>query len=253
MNTERLNILGLHISRISYAGALEQVAAWGRSHTPSYVCFANVHMTIEGHKDPEFARQVNGASLVVADGFPLAKACRLLYGQVQERIDGMGFLPRLIAFLNTGGYRIFLYGGSPKVLAALEQVIRRHYPRVEIAGAVSPPFRDLSSAEQEDYIRQINESGAHVVFVALGCPKQERWMHRHHGRIKAVLLGVGGAFSVMAGLQKRAPQWMQEAGLEWVFRLAQEPRRLFKRYFVTNLLFVWLLGKQLLKKKVYGK
>src|SRR5206468_4540680 len=121
---------------------------------------------------------------------------------------------------------------------------------VKIAGSISPPFGEISIAEQERYIDMINESGAQIVLVSLGCPKQEIWMATHYKKINAVLLGIGGAFMVTAGLQKRSPKWMQRTSLEWFYRLIQEPRRLFIRYWMTNFLFLWLISKELYKKRV---
>jgi N-acetylglucosaminyldiphosphoundecaprenol N-acetyl-beta-D-mannosaminyltransferase len=144
---------------------------------------------------------------------------------------------------------VFLYGSTPKVLEKIKDRIRSRYPGAIIAGAISPPFRELNETEIKEHIQQINESEAHYVLVALGCPKQEKWMATNYNSINAVLLGLGGAFPVAAGLQKRSPAWMQKLSLEWMYRLIQEPRRLFKRYFYTNTLFLWLLAKELLKKK----
>jgi N-acetylglucosaminyldiphosphoundecaprenol N-acetyl-beta-D-mannosaminyltransferase len=135
------------------------------------------------------------------------------------------------------------------VLDALQEKIRLDYKDVELAGAITPPFRTLSNEEVVAHIDQINQSDAHLVLVSLGCPKQEKWMSAHSQKINAALLGVGGAFAVTAGLQKRSPAWMQRAGLEWLHRLAQEPGRLFKRYFITNTHFIFLLSKEIIKRK----
>ncbi|MEJ7736760.1 MAG: WecB/TagA/CpsF family glycosyltransferase [Chitinophagaceae bacterium] len=249
---ERLNIFGLNIHHIRFRDAITQVMELGFNQTPSFVCFANVHMTIEAYKDPGFAKKVNKATLVLADGNPLISAFRLLYHKKQERIAGMDFLPGLLDAINQGHFRIFLYGSSKEVLDALQKKITKKYAAVEIAGAISPPFRPLSPEELQHVTDQINESGAHIVFVSLGCPKQENWMFANHQKINAVLLGVGGAFRVTAGLQKRAPVWMQKISMEWSYRLIQEPGRLFKRYLVTNSIFVWLLNKAVVKKIWYG-
>jgi N-acetylglucosaminyldiphosphoundecaprenol N-acetyl-beta-D-mannosaminyltransferase len=224
---------------------------WAAGNRPSYVCFANVHMTIEAYKTPSFLEQLNNASLVVTDGKPLAVACYSLYRKKQERIAGMDFMPAVLEMANKEGSTIFLYGSKPEVLTALTRKISEQYPSITIGGAISPPFRPLQPEEVEDHIQQINRSGAQLVFVSLGCPKQEKWMAAHYKKINAVLLGVGGAFAVMAGLQRRSPKWMQEWGLEWLHRLMVEPRRMFRRYFETNFVFLYLMGveriKQLLK------
>jgi N-acetylglucosaminyldiphosphoundecaprenol N-acetyl-beta-D-mannosaminyltransferase len=248
---EPFNILGLEIDHISFDKAIQKVKSLGLARISSYVCFANVHMVIEAYKDKRFAKQVNAASLVLPDGQPLIKLNRILNHKNQERIPGMEFMPKLLEAIKSKGFKIFLYGSDHNVLNTLQQKIREKYPTVELVGAVSPPFRKLSDQELNEYIHQINNSGAHIVFVSLGCPQQERWMAENHKKINAVLLGVGGAFSVTAELQKRAPVWMQENSLEWLFRLLREPRRLFKRYLLTNTLFIWLISKELIKNKLW--
>jgi N-acetylglucosaminyldiphosphoundecaprenol N-acetyl-beta-D-mannosaminyltransferase len=224
---------------------------WAAGNRPSFVCFANVHMTIEAYKAPSFRDQLNNASLVVTDGKPLTVACYSLYRKKQERIAGMDFMPAVLKSANEEKSTIFLYGSKPDVLEALTKKIAEKYPAITIGGAISPPFRPLLPEEEEEHIRKINDSGARLVFVSLGCPKQEKWMAAHYKKINAVLLGVGGAFAVTAGLQRRSPKWMQNLGLEWFHRLMVEPRRMFRRYFETNFAFLYLMGverfKQLMK------
>ena len=245
---EKFQIISLNIDHVGFTESLEQVMRWGLNHTPGYVCFANVHMTMEAWKDAGFKEQVNHASLVLADGKPLAVAGRLLHGKKQERIAGMDFMPAILEKANEHSARIFLYGSTQEVLDALRKKIAVDYRNVQLAGAITPPFRALTEDEVSGHINQINKSGAHLVLVSLGCPKQEKWMATHSHRINAMLLGVGGAFAVTAGLQKRSPAWMQRSGLEWLHRLVQEPGRLFKRYFVTNTGFLFLLSKELIKR-----
>ena len=246
---DKFHIISLNIDHVSFRESLGQVMQWALSHTPAYVCFANVHMTMEAHKDESFKENVNHASLVLADGKPVAVAGKLLYGKKQERIAGMDFMPAVLEKANEHRAKVFLYGSTPQVLDALKEKITTDYKNVELAGAIAPPFRALDNAELSAYVDQINKSGAHLVLVSLGCPKQEKWMAANSARINAVLLGVGGAFAVTAGLQKRSPAWMQRSGLEWLHRLLQEPGRLFKRYFVTNTGFLFLLSKELIKQK----
>ncbi|HYE56617.1 MAG TPA: WecB/TagA/CpsF family glycosyltransferase [Chitinophagaceae bacterium] len=246
---EKIRVISLDIDHVSFRQSLEQVMQWALNRTPAYVCFANVHMTIEAHEDAGFRQNVNHANLVLADGKPLAVAGKLLYGKKQERIAGMDFMPAVLEKASQHKAKVFLYGSTRQVLDALEQKIRTDYPGVMLAGAISPPFRTLPSEELADHINLINNSGANLVLVSLGCPKQEKWMSANSHRINAVLLGVGGAFAVTAGLQKRSPVWMQKAGLEWLHRLMQEPKRLFKRYFVTNTRFIFLLTKEIIKRR----
>ncbi len=248
--SERLKIISLGVDHTGFDESVSKVLQLGLAHQPSYVCFANVHMTIEAYKDPLFLEQLNNATLVVADGRPIAAACQWLHRKKQERIAGMDFMPAILDAANKAGAGIFLFGSTNEVLEALKKKIAEKYPAVIISGAVSPPFRPLSNTEQQAHIQQINDSGAAIVLVSLGCPKQEKWMATHYKSINAVLLGIGGAFSVTAGIQKRAPRWMQNSGLEWVYRLMQEPRRMFKRYFYTNSLFLALLVKARLNRSV---
>jgi len=246
---EKFRIISLDIDHVSFRESLEQVMVWGLSHTPSYVCFANVHMTMEAHQDAGFKQNVNHASLVLADGKPVAVAGKLLYGKKQERIAGMDFMPAILDKANELKAKVFLYGSTQEVLDSLEQKIKSNYPGVVLAGSITPPFRPIAQEELAGHIDQINNSGANVVMVSLGCPKQEKWMSANSQKINAVLLGVGGAFAVTAGLQKRSPVWMQKLGLEWLHRLMQEPKRLFKRYFVTNTRFIFLLSKEIIKRR----
>ncbi|GAC1420339.1 MAG: WecB/TagA/CpsF family glycosyltransferase [Flavisolibacter sp.] len=246
----------LNITRISFQQAIEKVMWLARNRTPSYVCFANAHMIAEAYNDKSLANFINSSNLVLADGMPLAIACKLLYGVVQQRIAGMDFLPRIIEVLNQEKdlhFKIFLYGSTEKVLKLLRSHIASNYPNVIVAGSISPPFRTLSWEELDDHIGLINQSGAHIVFLALGCPKQEKWMAQNYEKVNAVLLGVGGAFLTMVGIRKRAPKFMQRLGMEWISRLVQEPQRLFKRYMVTNTLFLSLFIKAIIIKLFYGK
>lgn len=222
---------------------------WSKKRKSTYVCFANVHMTIEAVNHSEFADLVNGADMVCADGMPLAKAVKLIYGQKIDRVAGMDMFPDLIQAAHEEELSIFLYGTTERILQKINNKIKSDYPKAKVVGAISPPFRSLSDKEEAEYIKQINDSGAKMVFVALGCPKQERWMAKHSKKINAVLLGVGGAFPVFVDEQKRAPEWMRKMSLEWLYRLIQDPKRLFKRYFYTNTKFLFLLGVQFLKGK----
>lgn len=238
--TDKLKIISLNITNATFKQTLNDVIDLGLSHKPSFVCFANVHMTVEAHMDTSFAKDLSYATIITADGKPIAKACKWLYNKKQERIAGMDFMPALIAELNNCSGRIFLYGSTEAALQKIIEVINNKYPNVQVVGHMSPPFRQLSIEEEKHNANIINNSKAQFVFVALGCPKQEKWMARNYININATLLGVGGAFPVFAGLQKRAPHWMQKLSLEWFYRLVQEPKRLFRRYFYTNLRFIVL-------------
>jgi N-acetylglucosaminyldiphosphoundecaprenol N-acetyl-beta-D-mannosaminyltransferase len=246
---EKLRIVSLSIDHLSFRECLDTVIGWGKERKPSYVCFANVHMIIEAYKSASFLQHVDRASLIVADGKPVTTACYSLYRKKQERISGMDFMPAALGAAEKEGLTVFLYGSSSEVLSRLAAEIARRYPVLRVGGIISPPFRSLSPEELDSHIEAINQSGAHLLLVSLGCPKQERWMATNHHKIRAVCLGVGGAFPVMAGMQQRAPRWMQNWGLEWFYRLIQEPRRMFPRYLKTNSLFIFLMGVERLKQK----
>jgi N-acetylglucosaminyldiphosphoundecaprenol N-acetyl-beta-D-mannosaminyltransferase len=239
----KIMVLSINITRMSYhqfVGLLKSMALLKRS---AYVCVANVHMTIEACNDASYAGIVNSADAVTPDGMPLVVAIKLLYGVEQERVTGMDLLPDLLKVAERESFSIFFYGGTEAMLAATNEHLSMHYPALSEKHFYSPPFRALTAAEEVDVINNIHASGANLVFVALGCPKQEKWMASMKGRIHACMIGIGGALPVMIGMQKRAPKWMQKTGLEWLHRLLQEPKRLFKRYAVTNTMFIWLLLK----------
>jgi N-acetylglucosaminyldiphosphoundecaprenol N-acetyl-beta-D-mannosaminyltransferase len=246
-NRETKQILSLNIDVTTYKDAQSTIEAFGKNKLPGYVCFANVHMTIEACDNPTFARQVNNATLVLPDGMPIVKSLNLLYGVSQERIAGMDIFPDLLKKANELKLSVFFFGSTNDVLQRIIERVRREFTDLTIAGSLSPPFNQ--SINNSNYIDIINNSNANLVFVALGCPKQEIWMATHSHFINSVLLGVGGAFPVFAGMTKRAPKFMQNAGLEWLYRLIQEPTRLFGRYFKTNIKFLFLLTRDILSAK----
>jgi N-acetylglucosaminyldiphosphoundecaprenol N-acetyl-beta-D-mannosaminyltransferase len=238
-------VISLDIDLLSYRESVNQVLLLAEQRKPSYACFANAHMVVEAFRDPSFQEKVNRATFVFADGMPLIFAVRLLYGVRQERVAGMDITADVLKGCEERGLSIFLYGSTTRTLAAFADRIRTGYPTLKLAGMISPPFRPLLKEEMIRITTEINQSGAQIVLVGLGCPKQEKWMADHSHLIKACLLGVGGAFGVYAGDIKRAPKWMQRIGLEWLFRLGLEPRRLAKRYLATNSLFLVLFFKQM--------
>jgi N-acetylglucosaminyldiphosphoundecaprenol N-acetyl-beta-D-mannosaminyltransferase len=182
--------------------------------------------------------------MATPDGAPVAWLIRKLGKVVQERINGPDLMWHYCDSATDQGGPIFLYGGSPETLMLLEKNLMNAFPDLRIAGSYSPPFRELTEQEDEEIVARINASGATTVWVSLGCPKQEMWMAAHRGRIHAVMVGVGAAFDYHAGTIRRAPVWMQDRGLEWLHRLLSEPGRLWRRYLVTNSLFIVLAARQ---------
>lgn len=209
-----------------------------RKKKPGYVCVANVHMFMEALDDPVFCSVMRQAVRVVPDGMPLAWLLRRIGMKGQPRIPGPDLMDVICRSAGKNGVSVGLVGGQTETLEDLKRNLMEKYPDLHIAYAFSPPFRELSTEEEEAIVRNCALSGAGVLFVGLGCPKQENWMARNSERFPGVMLGVGAAFDYHAGRLARAPSWMQRAGLEWLYRLAQEPRRLFRRYLDTNTRFV---------------
>lgn len=237
-------IFSLKISLGTFQDFIQKIIQLSVQKQSSYVCVANVHMCIETYKDERFAEIVNNADLVTPDGKPLVFGLKWLYDIEQDKVSGPDLMPSLLAEAEKENLSVFFYGATQEVLNQLIEFCKQKYPDLKIAGVISPPFRKLTETEELADINVINRSKANLVFVALGCPKQEVWMNRMKGKINAVMLGVGGAFPMLVGAEKRAPIWMQENGLEWFFRLAQDPKRLFKRYLVTNSWFIYLLTRE---------
>jgi N-acetylglucosaminyldiphosphoundecaprenol N-acetyl-beta-D-mannosaminyltransferase len=237
-------ILAIDVSQGKHAEFVKSILDLGRRKKSSYVCVANVHMLVEAHWSKSFQQVVNEADIVTPDGMPLAKSFKTLYGIEQERVDGMSLLPLLLSKAVEENLAVYFYGSSTQIIEHTKAFINKDYPSLNVVGMYSPPFRYLTEAEENAVIDRIANSGSNIVFVALGCPKQEQWMAEMKGRIPAVMVGIGGALPVLIGLQKRAPQWMQKNSLEWFYRFMQEPRRLFKRYLITNTTFLYLLFKE---------
>jgi N-acetylglucosaminyldiphosphoundecaprenol N-acetyl-beta-D-mannosaminyltransferase len=248
-----VTVLGVPIDPISWDGALAQLSAWAAHHESRYVCICNVHSVVAATQDTEFGHVVNEADMATPDGAPVAWMLRRLGHTGQQRINGPDLMWRYCEQAQSRNELIYFYGSTEKTLATLKLKLLAAFPNLKIAGTISPPFRAFTPDEDGAIVEQINASGAGVVFVSLGCPKQELWMAEHRGRIHAVMIGVGAAFDFHAGTIKRAPKWMQDSGLEWLHRLVSEPRRLWKRYLVTNTIFVVLAAKQLITTGVRCK
>jgi len=240
---QKRKILNTRLSIGNYGEFIEEMISLAQNEKSSYVCVSNVHMLIEAYRDKEFSKIVNNADIATPDGMPLAKSMRFIYGLHQDRVAGMDIMPSIIKEAESKGMSIYLYGSTDDVLELIVAKLKREYPDLIVAGYYAPPFRPLSQKEKDEVIDKINASNPQFVLVALGCPKQEKWMAENKNKINSCMLGVGGAFSVFAGVQKRAPKWMQKGSLEWVYRFYQEPQRLWKRYLVTNSLFSVLMLK----------
>jgi N-acetylglucosaminyldiphosphoundecaprenol N-acetyl-beta-D-mannosaminyltransferase len=237
---KRKTIFNTSISIGTYEGFIDEIVSLAHHKIPSYVCFANVHMVMEAYKDPLFRNVVNNADLVAPDGKPLSVFLRLSEGIKQDRICGMDVLPDLLKKAEDAGKSVYFYGTTEELLKTIAEKASREFPALRISGYYSPPFRDLSPEEKSHIALRINEAAPDLVFVSLGCPKQEKWMAEHKDKIGACLLGLGQAFKVYAGQEKRLAPWMRNLSLEWVYRLYLEPGRLWKRYVFTNSYFLVL-------------
>lgn len=204
-----------------------------------YICVANVHTTVTAHDDPSYRAVQNGAVMALPDGGPLSQYSRRKGFAQAARVTGPDLMKEMLRESAQKHYRHYFYGSTQETLDILREKITRNYPGAVIAGMASPPFRPLTEEEDAAAVAAINEARPDFVWVGLGAPKQERWMAAHQGRVHALMLGVGAAFDYEAGNIRRAPRWMQRCNLEWLYRLLQDPKRLFKRYFVTNTKFLW--------------
>lgn len=242
----RYPVLGVGVHAVDPAQALAAIRGWIARRELHYVCLAAVHGIVECWRDPALRAIYNAAGLCLPDGMPLVWVGRMQRRRV-ERVYGPDLTLALCASAAADGSLVYFHGGAEGVAEALAAEMTRRFPGLLVAGWAAPPFRPETAAEQAATVARINASGADVVFVGLGCPKQERWMAANRARLEApVLLGVGAAFDFHTGRVAQAPRALQSAGLEWLFRLAHEPRRLWHRYLVYNPLFLALLALQAL-------
>lgn len=251
------SVLGVGISATSYAQVVEICRGWieqARTHRDMparYVCVTSVHGIVTAVKDPAFRSILNRADLATPDGMPVVWALRSFGLAGQNRVYGPDLMLALCQDAEERGHRLFLYGASEIALDALERNLKSRFPALSIAGRISPPFRSLTAGEDEAITREIRDSGADMVFVGLSTPKQEMWMAQHAGRLPGrILIGVGAAFDFHAGHLRQAPPWMRRRGLEWLFRLWMEPKRLWKRYVLETPVFIplWALQKMGLRR-----
>jgi N-acetylglucosaminyldiphosphoundecaprenol N-acetyl-beta-D-mannosaminyltransferase len=239
-------VLGIPLALTDYAGTLDWIDRAVEQRHRGYLCVAAVHTVMACQDDPALRAAVLGADFTVPDGLPLVWALRMLGHPLDSRVYGPDLMDLACARAATTGRRFYLYGGrNPGALAQLARELRLRHPGLQIVGGHAPPFRPLTAAEEDAVAADINRSRADVVWVGIGVPKQEKWMARMRERLDApVLVGVGAAFDFHAGLIPQAPAWLQAHGMEWAFRLAQEPRRLWRRYLRYNPRFVAGFARQ---------
>jgi N-acetylglucosaminyldiphosphoundecaprenol N-acetyl-beta-D-mannosaminyltransferase len=245
-------VLGVPLALTDYERTLDWIDAAVAARRPGYVCVAATHTVMAAQDDPELRSAVLGADFTVPDGQPLVWALRLLGHDVRDRVYGPTLMDEACARAARTGQRFYLYGGRDHgALSQLARMLRLRHPGLRIVGGHVPPFRPLTEAEEEAVAADIDRSGADVVWVGIGVPKQEKWMARMRPRLSApVLIGVGAAFDFHAGLVPQAPNWLQRLGLEWAFRLGHEPRRLWRRYLRYNPRFVAGFARQYARSRL---
>ncbi|HSM83959.1 MAG TPA: WecB/TagA/CpsF family glycosyltransferase [Nodosilinea sp.] len=246
-------ILGFSVAANPFHDQINLIMQWGQQRLSRVVCVANVHMLMEARWDPAFARVLWGADLLTPDGMPLVWTLNMLRKRAHDRVAGMYILREVCERAQASGMGVYFLGTDDITLAGMRQRLNREFPNLVIAGMEPLPFRPLTAEEDRQVVKTINDSQAGIVFVALGCPKQEMWMFQHKHKIRAAMVGIGGVFPIYAGVKKHAPQWVQESGLEWFYRLSQEPGRLWKRYLKTIPPFVYLSARQVVTTRLHRR
>ena len=246
---ERVRVVSLFPNVVSHESAIEQINELVKAKNGGYVCFSTVHMVMESHDNAEYGGRVNGADVIIPDGMPLVWMQKLQGAKDANRIRANDLMIMLCAFAEKNDLTIGFYGGQQTVIDAIKERAKTDFPNLKIVYAFSPPFRPLTDEEDAEITAEINCQKPDLLFMGLGCPKQENWMAAHKEKVSAVMLGVGASFDFYAGNVKESPEWLGKLGLEWLFRLTQEPKRLWRRYLILNPRFVWLATRQLLKSE----
>jgi len=246
-------VLGVRVDAVQISDAVTRMESWiEQRHGNHYITVTGMHGITVAQRDPTFKAVLSTADLVVPDGMPLVWLGRRSGHRLRRRVYGPELMETFLQQTTARGYRHFFYGGAPGVPELLAQRLAERFPGLQVAGTHSPPFRPLTAEEDDAAVREINSSGADVLWVGLGEPKQERWMHEHRDRLNVpVAVGVGAAFDIHAGRLKQAPLWMRENGLEWLFRLAVEPRRLWRRYIIYGSRFIWWVALEQLRLRKF--
>ena len=251
---DRGNVLGVDVSAITMDDAIATLESWIEEGRREYVCVTGVHGVIECRGDPSLRRIHNEAGMVTPDGVPLVYFMHLIGKKRTQRVYGPDLMREMSAVSARRGYRHFYYGGDVGVAEKLKETLVRTLPGLQVAGTFCPPFRPVTTEEDQAVVDMINAAKPHIVWVGLSTPKQERWMAAHLGRLDVpVMIGVGAAFDFLAGTKRQAPKWMQRHALEWLFRLGSEPRRLWRRYARIVPEFAFLAARELLHRAVRSR
>lgn len=233
------NIMGVDIAAINMDWLLDFTKKHLSDLSGDYMCVTNVHTTVTAYEDEKYKAVQNGGILAMPDGGPLSSIGRKRGFKEMERTTGPSYMGAIFEISALHGWKHYFYGSTQETLDKLKIELEKKYPGLEVAGMYSPPFRAMTKEEDEKIVDEINESHPDFVWVGLGAPKQEKWMADHQGKVEGLMVGVGAGFDYYAGNIKRAPEWMQKSNLEWLFRLIQDPKRLFSRYLTTNSKFIW--------------
>lgn len=236
----QIGVIGTPVTAAPFDVFIDVILGWARQHKSKFVCVANTHMLVEAYQKSDFGEVLKSADMVTPDGIPLVWMLKWMGIQTQNRVAGLDLMQALCRQASEQNISVFFLGSISTILQKMERRLQKEFPDLSIAGMEPLPFRPLTPEEDQALIQRVNESGAGLVMIALGCPKQEDWMAAHKNKLEAVMIGLGGAFPVYAGLYRRAPIWMRTMGLEWFYRLIQEPRRLWKRYATTIPIFIYL-------------
>ena len=250
MNTERINICGVRVSAVNLTIACDIFDGWIRDRKKTYVCVAPVSTIVDCQSDDEYKRIVNKADMVTPDGMPVVWVGRLKGSTTIDRTYGPDLMHAFCDYSQAKGYKHYFYGGSESTCSLLKSVLNNKFHNLNIIGSFAPPLRPVHAKESSEIIDKINSSNPDIIWVGLGSPKQDYWMYEHRDLFKApILVGVGAAFDFIAGTKKQAPKWMQRSGLEWLYRLCCEPKRLWRRYLIGNTKFLYYLMTDLFRKK----
>lgn len=249
---QRANVLGVRISAVNLAIAVGLAEKWIAHGNPGYVCVTGVHGVMEAYSDSEFRRILNCAIITLPDGMPMSWVGHLQGFRDMDRVFGPDFMSAMCRLSVERGYRNFLYGGQPGVAALLSKSLQTKFPGLQIVGTYTPPFRDLTLEEEQELADQVHRSRPHIFWVGLSTPKQDRFMAQYFKQLQVPLLvGVGAAFDYHTGRLHDSPDWVKRSGLQWLHRLLQEPRRLWRRYLSTNPAFLWHIACQLSGLRLY--
>lgn len=234
------NILGLNVAVTNMKETVQYIQDNLEKLRGKYICITNVHTTVMSYENEEYKNIQNNSALILPDGNPLSSISKKRGYKEAKRVTGPDLMGEIFKISEEKGYRHYFYGSTADTLNLLKVKLKEKYPKLNVVGMYSPPFKPNVTLENEEKLKEINDLKPDFIWVGLGAPKQEKWMSIHKDKLDGIMIGVGAGFDYFADKIKRAPKWMQKNSLEWFYRFLQEPKRLFKRYFVTNAKFIWL-------------